>query len=335
MLHFETFAQQSTPQQQPQQPTTSSKKMSPIPEASPTAGVPTPVAHRQWSPPAPVRESKHNDDDDDDLEQPVMWRRQSDRVTPDMLPSAKSMQHLPKPSAPPLSTSSRRQIVERFAPLKNVELTFSDFELQRMSRVRDDMGMAHKDLTRVWEHLRKRAVQGYLSVSTFQQAMIDLSKSTATTLNVLDARELRDVAAAFFNRFDDERTGLVDYISLVTGLAVLAGGNLQRKLSILFKIFDDDQDTFITADQLFYMVLALFRGIAAFSGEWARQQSAADRLLHENAVADEVVVQCVNDLRRAAVEPDAPLLPSSVWIRWVQANERAPFLSWITLLNDP
>ncbi|XP_076367730.1 A-type potassium channel modulatory protein KCNIP1-like isoform X1 [Tachypleus tridentatus] len=70
--------------------------------------------------------------------------------------------------------------------------------------------------------------------------------------------ETSQYAHYVFNSFDQDHTGSITFTDFVMGLSVLARGSLQEKLRWTFNLYDINGDGYITKDEMFRIVTAVY-----------------------------------------------------------------------------
>jgi Ca2+-binding EF-hand superfamily protein len=69
------------------------------------------------------------------------------------------------------------------------------------------------------------------------------------------------VPAIFFRVFDVNCDGLLDRKEMATGFFVLAGGHQREKLKLIAEVFDDNQNGFLTKQELLGFYTLFFKFI--------------------------------------------------------------------------
>jgi len=79
-------------------------------------------------------------------------------------------------------------------------------------------------------------------------------------------------AELLYVAFDTDCSGNVDIPELITGLSVLVGKDQEKRIDMLFRSFDLDNDGFVTRSEAEQVISALFKAGGGVEGVWGGQR---------------------------------------------------------------
>ncbi len=168
------------------------------------------------------------------------------------------------------SLGDDRQLSIKRRDVRNLErlLTISELSLQDAERVVDALASVAVDNTvdRDGFDAAVSVLVGRQPATREEQGFLSLS--------------LENV----FHAFDRNHNGRVDYAEFAAGLTLLAAGTKSDKLSLAFRLFDEDDDGCITRQEMWRFLLAFLTMLAALQSGSDDGPELSDRVLGQAAV---------------------------------------------------
>ena len=145
------------------------------------------------------------------------------------------------PSAAPKPAAPRQSVVRSSFN--------SDHRMSAIQRLRDQSGLGVQPVLSVLRHLRDSAHNDSHDRKSFGLALCQ----------ILPRSPEPSVVDAIFELFDKDGNKRVDYLELISGVALLCGGSEEEKLSAAFSLFDSDNDGFISMTEMVSFLTSVFR----------------------------------------------------------------------------
>jgi len=111
----------------------------------------------------------------------------------------------------------------------------------------------------VFEFFATRCSNGEVDRQTFEYCFRDIAmqKSPAMTSSEMDRLHL--VMNRLFDAFDTNKSGVVEFTDLVSGLSVLCGGNKHDRAEAAFELYDYNGDGFISYEEMLSYLTSVFK----------------------------------------------------------------------------
>mmetsp|Transcript_9937 Transcript_9937/g.18805 ORF Transcript_9937/g.18805 Transcript_9937/m.18805 type:complete len:2759 (+) Transcript_9937:118-8394(+) len=100
---------------------------------------------------------------------------------------------------------------------------------------------------------------GFLDRESFFSTFSDIIKRTRPELSRDDEAKLQLVLSKLFDVFDTDKNGSVDFAELASGLSILCSGDREDKVRSAFKLFDIDNDGYISMDEMRTYLLSVYK----------------------------------------------------------------------------
>lgn len=138
-------------------------------------------------------------------------------------------------------------------PVSKPQAAGEDPQLQTLKEVRDSGGLREVPVQQALAKFRAAADDNKLTQEQFLQAYRDLLMDCG-----LPEPE-KPVQEAAFSIFDRDLNGVVDLMELICGISTLCAGTEEEKIQAVFQVFDDNGDGFISIDEMFKFITAVFK----------------------------------------------------------------------------
>eukprot|EP00931_Biecheleriopsis_adriatica_P122454 TRINITY_DN97440_c0_g1_i1.p1 TRINITY_DN97440_c0_g1~~TRINITY_DN97440_c0_g1_i1.p1 ORF type:complete len:356 (-),score=61.99 TRINITY_DN97440_c0_g1_i1:77-1093(-) len=129
----------------------------------------------------------------------------------------------------------------------------SDPELQKVKELCRESGLEDVPVAEGLATFMQAAGGEQLSKGQFLDSYDSLLQARSSKLPTEDLRE------RLFNMFDRDGNGVVDLMELVCGVALLCGGSEDEKIEAVFQAFDENNDGFISMNEMFTFMTSVFR----------------------------------------------------------------------------
>ena len=100
---------------------------------------------------------------------------------------------------------------------------------------------------------------GTISLDAFTDCLAEISRHVGQIENVNDEDSLRLVVHELFQLFDQDNSDTVDMVELSSGMAVLAGGDVDEKVRAAFKLYDFDDNGKISRHEMRHHLEAVYK----------------------------------------------------------------------------
>jgi len=127
-------------------------------------------------------------------------------------------------------------------------LLISARDVATLRRVVGTSGLGEVDLDTLHRAFSKAATDGVLNKSAFDRVVRDLIPGE--TLTKEDKAFLSFALSNIFFAFDRDGNNLVDFDEFAAGFSLLSSGSKSDKLSLAFRLFDEDGDGFISRREM-------------------------------------------------------------------------------------
>ena len=126
----------------------------------------------------------------------------------------------------------------------------TDLQIARLSELRRISGLGRVSVDVTLRRLRETAhAEGYHSLESLTRAISELVHPMPSLQAVQEV----------FEFFDFDGNGRIDALELIGGCALLSAGTEEQKLEAGFHAFDVDGDGFISMDEMYKFLVAVFR----------------------------------------------------------------------------
>merc|ERR1712217_989854 len=119
--------------------------------------------------------------------------------------------------------------------------------------LRQESGLREVPVKKALTTFKEAAVDGRLTIEQFLAAygvLFDECGFQGAT---------RSVAMSVFRFFDRDENEVIDLMELISGMSTLCAGSKGEKVTAVFDVFDENRDGFISMEEMFKFLTAVFK----------------------------------------------------------------------------
>lgn len=155
------------------------------------------------------------------------------------------------PTAPKTTPVTLTIATENAAPKQAVisNPNFNDKTIKAFNDIKRSLPLNQIHISICLAILKKRHADfSAITKEAFQSYLTDLLKTASIVVQFDDA--YFNMVKLFFEIFDQNNSGILDKYEVHIGLFLLAGGTFREKLTAVSRVFDDDNDQFLSRSEL-------------------------------------------------------------------------------------
>jgi Ca2+-binding EF-hand superfamily protein len=144
-----------------------------------------------------------------------------------------------------------------------------------LEQVREITGLASFEVEDIMEMFAEACPDGAVRRPAFRRCfehIVNLSGGENTQASMSVVNQLFDV-------FDANKNGLVDFAELASGLSVMCGSDMDRKVEAAFRLYDTNGDGFISMEEAVSYISSIFKVMFATNADMKKQMECGPEQL--------------------------------------------------------
>ncbi|VDM52777.1 unnamed protein product, partial [Angiostrongylus costaricensis] len=133
------------------------------------------------------------------------------------------------------------------------ERTFSKFKLENIVNIISLVLVTEKEIKQWYKGFVRDCPNGMLTEAGFQKIYKQF----------FPQGDPSDFASFVFKVFDENKDGAIEFHEFIRALSITSRGNLDEKLHWAFKLYDLDNDGFITRDEMLSIVDSIYKMVGS------------------------------------------------------------------------